>query len=111
MEEARKTAYRLLLAAAMLHLKWDLVCGEAGSLWLRPWRLVEQLCSLRLGACRARVFHNLAELSTRDFDGFEEGRFWEDVSSFQRRFPSDRHNYRELFDRALKGEPTRPTHS
>jgi hypothetical protein len=105
MDEDRKRAYRVLLAAALLHLKWDLACFFGGPAWFRPYRLLRQMQRSRRAACRAFVFHNLAIFSSRDFHGFSETLFWQDIERFQREFPDDRYPYRAIFDRCLRGDP------
>ena len=104
MDTVREQAYRFLLSAAMLHLKWDLGCLFGGFSWL-PWRLRRQLRSTRRAAYRAAAFHNLACFAVWGFDHFSEDRFWDDVERFLRRFPeTDWSNYRDMFEATLRGE-------
>jgi hypothetical protein len=103
-DEAREQAYRFLLSAAMLHLKWDLGCLFGGFSWL-PWRLRHQLRSVRRAAYRAVAFHNLATFAVWGFERFSEDRFWRDVEQFSRRFPeAGWSNYRGMFDAHLRGD-------
>jgi hypothetical protein len=105
MNSDQQRAYRMLLAAGMLHVKWDLACWGGGPDWLRPRMLREQLRSARRAADRSRLFHNLAIFAASDFRGFSEELFWSDVDRFQHRFPDDRRtNYRRLYDRCMAGE-------
>lgn len=105
MDEARKQAYDMLLAAALLHLKWDLACALGGLCWFPPWQLISQARSIRMAAHRAYAFHNLAISSTNDFNKFDEEWFWQGIRQFQAKFPEDRHQYQVIFDRCVKGEP------
>jgi hypothetical protein len=102
MDAVREHAYRLLLSAGMLHVKWDLACFYGGF----TWKLRHQVRRGRRAACRSVAFHNLAIFATYDFVGFSEERFWGDIERFLRNFPeSPWSNYREIFEHALLGEP------
>ena len=105
MDEARKRAYRVLLAAALLHLKWDLACTLGGLTWLRPRTLLWQSRAVRTAAFRAYAFHNLSITSQWDFRNLDEGQFWRDIDRFHLKCPQDRHRYREIFERLLAGGP------
>ena len=105
MSEQRARAYRILLSVAVLHLKWDLACVEGGLSWLNPWKLLDQIRAVRKAACRARAFHNLALFAARDFDGFHEDHFWEEIDWFHRKCQSDRSCYRDLLEACLADEP------
>ena len=98
MDADREQAYRFLLSAAMLQLKWDLGCLFNGFSWL-PWRLWRQLRSARRAAYRAATFHNLACFAEWGFEDFSEDRFWSDVEWFTGHFPeTDWSNYRGMFE-------------
>lgn len=102
--ERRARAYRALLSVAVLHMKWDLACVEGGFSWLKPWELIAQIRAVRTAAYRARAFHNLAIYVARDFDGFHEDQFWQEIDWFHRKCPSDRSRYRDLLDTFLEDE-------
>lgn len=104
MNEAKVSAYRLLLAQSVLHLKWDLACVIDGLSWAKPTRIPRQLRAVRHAALRAWAFHNLAIESAHDFEALSEERFWADVEAFERDCPEARSGYREIFDRALRDE-------
>jgi hypothetical protein len=105
METARKEAYAFLLSAAMLHLKWDLVCFWGGFRWWPPWRLPGHLRAIKRAAHRAIAFHNLAIFLTLEMSGFSEDRFWREVEEFSRRFPeAGLADYRGMFERKLAGD-------
>jgi hypothetical protein len=104
MDTARKNAYRLVLAAGLLHLKWDLACVLNGFGWLSPRRVMLQVRAMRRAAARAYAFHNLAIFSTQEFHGFDEGMFWGDIEKFDRKSATDPSNYRLIFERCLRGE-------
>ena len=98
MEPARERAYRAILSAALLHIKWDLACLFGGFSWL-PWRLRRQMRACPRAACRAVAFHNLAIFATLEFRGFAEERFWRDVERFLQRYPESRwSDYRGMFE-------------
>jgi hypothetical protein len=104
-DEQRKRAYRVLVGAALLHLKWDLACVLGGLSWLRPRRLVWEARAVRTAAYRAYAFHNLAIHSAWEFERLDEESFWRDVEWFRGKCPDDRHQYRAIFDRVVRGEP------
>jgi hypothetical protein len=105
MERERENAYRFVLAAGTLHLKWDLACLYGGFSWFRPFRLWYQVRAAYRAAWRAAAFHNLAIFSTKNFAGFSEEHFWDEIQQFQSRFPGrDWADYRSMFDRVLTGE-------
>jgi len=105
MNPERENAYRFVLAAGLLHLKWDLACVFGGLAWLNPLRLRHQIRAVRRAASRAITFHNLAIFSTLGFRGFSEEEFWDEIDRFRDEFPSfDWADYRSMFDRVLAGE-------
>jgi hypothetical protein len=104
METERQQAYQVVLAAGLLHVKWDLACWQGGFDWLQPWRLPGQVRAARRAACRSAAFHNLAIFASQAFAQFSEERFWQDVERLYRDFPeSTWANYREMFERSLQG--------
>jgi hypothetical protein len=105
-EANREHAYRLLLSAGLLHVKWDLACLQGGFSWL-PWRFWRQARNARRAADRAAMFHNLAIFSAQDFQGFSEDRFWQEVERFSSRYPESNwsNNYRRIIEASLRGEP------
>ena len=104
-DPARQRAYRVVLAAALLHVKWDTACWYDSNSWLMPWRWPRLWRSGRIAADRAATFHNLAIFATHEFEGFSEERFWIDVVQFhQRHSDSSRTTYRDMFDRCVRGE-------
>jgi len=105
MESERQRALRIVLAAGMLHVKWDLACWYDGFAWLLPWRCRHQVRAARRAAFRSAAFHNLAIFASQDFAGFSEEQFWRDMEGFHRDFPeSNWANYRGMFERCLRGE-------
>jgi hypothetical protein len=105
MEQEREKAYRFVLAAGLLHLKWDLACLYGDFSWLNPFRMWRELHSAKRAAYRAAAFHNLAIQSTQGFAGFSEKQFWDDIERFRQRFPGgDWADYRRMFDRVAAGE-------
>jgi hypothetical protein len=102
MDEAKQRAYRFVLSAGLLHVKWDLACWYGGfDFW--NWR--RQARAARRASLRAFAFHNLAIHTSRDFQGFSEQKFWEDIELFRRDCPDALCPYREMFNRCLRGEP------
>lgn len=104
MDDDTKRAYRLVLASALLHLKWDLASCLNRVKWYRPRRALAQLRNAQLASRRAIVFHNLAIFSSRNFDGFSEQTFWNEVSRFQQLNPDTLCPYRSIFEKCLHGE-------
>ena len=105
MEADRERAYRLLISAVFLHVKWDLSCMYGRVSW-SPWRLRHQYRNARRAAYRVATFHNLAIFSTWNFERFSEERFWREVDQFLHDFPeSNWSNYRGMFEASLRGEP------
>jgi len=105
MDIDRQEAYRLVLAAGMLHIKWDLACWGNSFPWfnLFEWRLLWQQGVI--AADRSRTFHNLAISASRHFEGFSEEQFWIDVEHFHDRHPETNWaDYRGIFERCLRGE-------
>jgi hypothetical protein len=102
MDEPRKHAYRVVLAAGLLHLKWDLACWYGG---LDPRDAAHQCEAAQRASFRAFAFHNLAIHAAADFAGFSEFLFWEDIERFCRDCPDALCPYREIFDRCLRGQP------
>jgi hypothetical protein len=107
MDEKRDHAYRVVLSAGMLHLKWDLACLLGGFAWFNPRRALRQIRAARNAARRAVAFHNLAISAADGFSGFSEESFWDGVERFERRDPGGVSSYRELFERCLRGETVR----
>ncbi len=102
MEERTKQAYRLILSAGMLHLKWDLACWQTG---IDVWNWRRQAESARRASLRAFAFHNLAIFAARDFCGFSEDSFWKEVDRFHSDCPESLCPYREMFEQCLRGDP------
>lgn len=101
MDERRQRAYRTLLSAGLLHLKWDLAC------WLGQksmWVTGDQRRAARRSSLRARAFHNLAIFAENGFENFDEHRFWRDIEQLQADCPNSIGNYKVLFERCLRGE-------
>ncbi|HEY1067683.1 MAG TPA: hypothetical protein VGE52_16280, partial [Pirellulales bacterium] len=105
MDEDRKRAYRLLLAAALLHLKWDLACALGGLSWLRPRQLIGQAQAVHIASLRAYALHNLAIASQWDFHFFDEEAFWAGIDRFTLSHPAEAFSYRTIFERCLNGDP------
>lgn len=80
MNETRVDAYRFLLCAAMMHLKWDLQGSIGGFHWWNLGSLRRRYQQVQCARVRAIAFHNLAHFLTHGMRGFDESRFWEDVN-------------------------------
>jgi hypothetical protein len=104
MDLARKHAYRVILSAGLLHLKWDLACLLGGFAWRNPRQALMQIRAAYRAAKRAYAFHNLAIVSTFDFEGFSEDTFWDGLEKFQREHAESLWPYRVIFERCLRGE-------
>lgn len=98
-DAAELSAWRVLLAAAVLHTKWDLQGISAWSLLLSPRVSYRRI---RRARDRAVLFHNLALFSTHDLEGFEPERFWADVARF-RSVHAEEPDYAALYTAALAG--------
>jgi hypothetical protein len=103
MEPLKQQAYRHLIYVSML----DMRASPPKPLWhwwsLRRWTEIYQ------DSCRAKkladCFHNLAYYSVRDFEGFEEQRFWDDLARFESQFgPKSCYDYRGVFSNYLQGK-------
>lgn len=100
MDEHRKNAYRHLLYVAMLEAR-----GVEWVVW-HPWRLLnpfslgQKLRYVARAGAVADWLHNLAQFSTRDFEGFDEDRFWKEYDRLVRRH-GDPFQYRWHFDHRL----------
>lgn len=104
MDATRRRAYEYLLAAGMLHVKWDLACWQGSVPWWRRLVGMQALAANR-AAARSFAFHNLAIFAANDFAGFEESRFWSGVAKFYEEFPEcNTMDYREIFERYVRGE-------
>jgi hypothetical protein len=104
MDEQRNRAYRVVLFAGLLHLKWDLACLFGGFSWFNPWRALTQIRAACRAACRACALHNLAIFAANDFSGFVEDVFWNDIQRFQAANPDAICPYRNIFERCLRGD-------
>jgi hypothetical protein len=105
MEAERQRAYQIILAAGLLHVKWDLACWYGGFTWLLPWRWRRQVRAARRATFRSAAFHNLAIFASQGFAGFSEEQFWQGVEQFNQDFPeASGADYRGMFERCLRGE-------
>ena len=102
--ESRINAYRFLLCAVMMHLKWDLHGLIGGFHWWNPGSLRRQYQQVHCARVRDIAFHNLAHFLTLGMRDFDEARFSGDLDRFQNRFPERLCNYKSLFERKLNGE-------
>jgi hypothetical protein len=100
MDTLRKEAYRHLIYVAML----DMRCSPPTARWwsLSRWKAIYAE-TLRVKEL-ANTFHNIARYSARNFDGFDETRFWKDIDcvASQWRDPVD-YDYRKIFEQYLAG--------
>lgn len=87
MQPDRMEAYRSLLYQGMLMLRaypswpvWGLRI-LSWSAWRRAWH------QALLRATIADWLHNLADFSTREFEGFSENAFWHEGNQLRQRFP------------------------
>jgi hypothetical protein len=98
MDSARQNAYRALLCAAMLHVKWDLASLPKSSFWMGSGHCR----SAQIAAARSRAFHNLAILLDSDFEVFDEEQFWTDIEHFRQQCPGAMNtDYRWLYEQKL----------
>jgi hypothetical protein len=99
--EKTKAAYRHLLYVALL----DMRVSPPTLHWWSPGSLRAGDRELRRLKALANCFHNLAAYSVRDFDDFEEERFWRDVGYVRSEFGDDAvERYRRIFDAYLDGK-------
>ena len=97
MNAARQYAYRSILYWAMaLELRAN---NSIGFRW-NPWSRREASRRIARQNALADCMHNLAEFSRRDFEGFDEERFWREYGDFELRFPGST-NYRRRFEDEL----------
>ena len=101
MDDLKKQAYRIILSAGLLHIKWDLACWYGGRSW-RDRKLQNE--AAQRAAFRAFAFHNLAIGASADFAGFNESRFWADIEKFRSDKPNAICPYRDVFESVLRGE-------
>lgn len=100
MDPQRKEAYRHLLYTALLHLR----AGSRDVVWWNPMSWRRAASELRDFKDLADCFHNLAHFSIRDFERFDEKRFWEDIERLGRRHgPELVERYRRIFDAYVAG--------
>jgi hypothetical protein len=102
MDDQPKYAYRQLLYWAMLDIR--IYCQSRSDSSADPtvWR--EQYERNRIAGAIADWLHNLADQSSRDFEGFTEDGFWQTHAHFCRRFPDGAFAvYRTRFDQYLDG--------
>jgi hypothetical protein len=100
MESKRQEAYRHLLYTALLHLR----AGHRDVVWwsLQSWRRAAS--ELRRSRALADCFHNLALFSVRDFERFDEDRFWQDIQHLGQTHGSELvERYRRIFDEYIDG--------
>jgi len=100
MDVQRKWAYRQLLFWAMLEIR--LYCPLHGKFNADPvvWRTWYERG--RIAGAIADWFHNLADYSSQDFEGFNEERFWQEHAHFCDSYPDGPFSaYRVRFDQYL----------
>jgi hypothetical protein len=101
MDDLTKRAYRAVLSAGLLHLKWDLACWIGGA---DTKNTEYQSLNAECASFRAAAFHNLAIYAVSDFVDFSEEYFWDEIARFNEKFPDAVCPYRQIFERALRGE-------
>jgi hypothetical protein len=101
MDTHRKNAYRFLVYWAMLDIR-----PLAWHGYVRGWRKLNPLNwrrQMRAMRVAGEWMHNLAMFAAVDFDGFDEGWFWEDGERFKSRCPGTAPNrYRQIFEERLR---------
>lgn len=92
MDAARQYAYRTIVYIAVTYeLRAHLPIGS----W-NPFTRKTVRSRLARNRALADLIHNVAEFSRRDFEGFDEIRFWNDYDNFTKEFP-DGLDYRQKF--------------
>ncbi|MFB7142687.1 hypothetical protein ACFCYN_24060 [Gottfriedia sp. NPDC056225] len=82
MENKKKYAYKVLIYQAFVDIKNNTTHEEAFHI--------------------AHVFHNLALLMVKDFEGMNEAEFWSQINLLQKKLGVK--YYKELFESALANE-------
>ena len=99
MHEHRKYAYRYLLYWATLDIRpiaWLRIH------WWNPLSWVGSIRRVRRAGAIADWVHNLALFSALEFQGFDDGLFWDEFERLRRIHPEyDLDHYRWVFDRAM----------
>lgn len=104
MDQARKTAYRLLLYHGLTGIRpveW-IAFRPTKLLW--PPNLLAALRQAATAGAIADWLHNLARFSAKDFVGFDEQRFWDWHTRLIARYGKPVAGYRELFEYELTRE-------
>jgi hypothetical protein len=91
MEEHRKKTYQYLLYQAML----DIRNIERFDIPYDP----DKLRQVRLAGAIANWLHNLADFTSRDFEGFNETWFWKEHEHYCGQYP-EMNSYRDLFEQS-----------
>lgn len=98
MPQERERAYWFLLYRLLITLR----CESGGGIFacLNPlqWRSSRRIFDL------VDVFHNLPLYASRDWEDFDEEKFWKGIARYQSLHPNDKHDYRQIFERRLAGE-------
>jgi hypothetical protein len=103
MNNYKKAAYRHLLYVSMLAIRN--YCQSRSRASINPLKWYRQYQHSIIAGALADWLHNLADFSVRDFDRFDEQRFWEEHTYLCRRFHQAKlYRYREIFDKYLAGE-------
>ena len=100
MDLKRQEAYRHLLYTVLLHLR----AGRRRPVWWNPFSWWHAAFDLYLCRDLADSFHNLALFSIRDFERFDEKRFWQGIEFLGKEHgPEFVERYRRIFDAYVAG--------
>src|SRR5262245_31089412 len=102
-EQSTHAAYRHLLYVAMVAIRNSGDFSARVSLNPLAWRTY--YLRSRVNAGIADWLHNLADFSARDFERFDEERFWQEHGTLCKHFPGHRlQRYREIFESYRQGD-------
>ncbi|QOV87315.1 hypothetical protein [Humisphaera borealis] len=105
MDDRRKNAYRTLLYRAMLDMRSLRWMPLGLLLRINPVAWRRDLIRIRRAGEIAEWLHNLAAFAARDFQSFDEDRFWQQFDDIEREHPEFlTTSYRAVFDKAVLGE-------
>ncbi len=102
MTDTEIQAYRHLLYVAMLSIRNH--CQPRAALSLNPYVWYKFYIRGRLAGVEADWLHNLAEFSSVDFEGFDQGAFWCELESLSNRYKqANLEKYKRIFENYLAG--------
>jgi hypothetical protein len=104
MDEMRKRAYRYLLYRAMLEIRPVAWMAFSFARILNPYLWRQSNIRIRRAGTIADWMHNLAFFSAHDFEGFNEGRFWNEYEGLEKRYPEYHvSDFKRVFEHVLAG--------